>query len=351
MRNENDLRGGDGKGRALVKQGPGNAGSSMLPVLSVIIPAYNVQDYIVQAIQSALGQTLRELEVIVTDDGSTDSTRECVASVRDSRLKLLVQENAGLGAARNAGIRIARGKYIGFLDADDVWYPEKAETHLQVMEQDSSIGITYSFLAYVNALGEPTGQYRIARSKQPTILALVLRNDIIPSATIARKDALVQAGLFDEGLRSVEDHEMWVRILHKTSYSARLIPRVLTGYHERGDSLSMGGELYLRSAQSVMDRFEATIPGVTRRIRDRGLAGIYRIASRKALSAGDLELATRYMRGALKFCPTIFLRDLRAFGTFSLIVLGNLLPSRWERTLYNAARRVMRLFFRTFVRT
>ena len=328
---------------------PENGSRLGRPLVSVVIPAYNVEAYIVQAIQSALNQTLRELEVIVIDDGSTDSTRERIASIQDPRLKLLVQKNAGLSAARNAGIRLSRGRYIGFLDADDIWYPEKAETHLQVMEQDSSIGITYSFMAYIDELGKPTGQFRIARTKEPTVLDLVLQNDIIPSATIVRKEALVQAGLFDEGLRSVQDLEMWVRILHKTGYSARLVPRVLTGYCERGDSLSMGGELYLRSAQIVMDRFEATIPGVSREIRNRGLASIFRIASRKALSAGDLELATKCMRGALGYCPTIFMRDLRAFGTFSLIVLGNLLPARWERVPYKAARRVMKLFFQAFV--
>jgi len=217
------------------------------------------------------------------------------------------------------------------------------------MEQDTSIGITYSYVAYIDESGKPTGQFRIARTKRPTLLGLVARNDIIPSATIVRKDALVQAGLFDERLRSVEDHEMWVRVLHKTCYNAQLVPKVLTGYRERENSLSLNVEAYLRNAHILMEIFEATIPGVSREIINNALAGIYRIASRKALSAGDYETATKCMRGALRLCPSIIFRDLRAFGTFSLLASGNLLPSRWKKAPYKAARRVMKLFFQTFI--
>jgi glycosyltransferase involved in cell wall biosynthesis len=322
----------------------------MPPVLSVIIPAYNVEDYIVRAIQSALNQTLRELEVIVIDDGSTDSTPVRIASIQDPRLTVITQENAGLSAARNAGILESRGKYIGLLDGDDIWFPEKAELHLSLMEQDSSLGITFSYLAYVDEKGKFTGQILITKAKEPTLRDMIVRNHITPSTAIIRKDCFLQAGLFDETLRALEDHEMWVRILHRTYYKARLIPKVLTGYLERSGSLTGNFDLFLHNAHIVMEKFKTTMPEVTKNLKNRALAGAYRIASRKALSAGQLDVSSKLMKDALRHCPTIIFRDLRAFGTFLLIILERSMPTRWRQLPYQLVRWMMKVFYRNYIK-
>ena len=97
------------------------------PIVSVIIAAFNAQRWINLSIESAQSQTLREIEIIVVDDGSTDDTAEMVMRIAkdDPRIHLIQQPNAGVGAARNAGIRLARGKFVAPLDADDLWQPEK----------------------------------------------------------------------------------------------------------------------------------------------------------------------------------------------------------------------------------
>src|SRR5689334_849057 len=104
------------------------------PTLSVIIPAYNVESYIETAVVSALDQTFTDLEVIVVDDGSTDGTAKVLQAIAnrrdDPRLLILTQQNRGLSSARNAGIGHARGEFIGLLDGDDAWRPEKADKHV-----------------------------------------------------------------------------------------------------------------------------------------------------------------------------------------------------------------------------
>ena len=110
------------------------------PLVSVIIPAYNAEEFIDEALQSVLRQTHRELEVIVVDDGSTDATRARVRAHGD-RVRYIHQMNAGVGAARNRGLDAATGDYVAFLDADDLWRPEKLEVQLEVAARNPTSGL------------------------------------------------------------------------------------------------------------------------------------------------------------------------------------------------------------------
>ena len=107
---------------------------SSAPTISVVIPAYNAETYIVETVESVLAQTADLLEVIVVNDGSTDRTEELLQGFGD-RITLLSQENSGVARARNAGLEVARGEYIAFLDSDDAWLPEKTAKQLEVMQR------------------------------------------------------------------------------------------------------------------------------------------------------------------------------------------------------------------------
>jgi glycosyltransferase involved in cell wall biosynthesis len=111
------------------------------PLVSVVIAAFNAERFLAEAISSVLNQTHRELEVIVVDDGSTDSTASVVERSLDPRVRLLRQPNKGVSMARNAGIEAARGEYVAFLDADDVWLPSKVERQLSVFRQHPAMGL------------------------------------------------------------------------------------------------------------------------------------------------------------------------------------------------------------------
>lgn len=104
------------------------------PLFSVLVPAYNIESLIRQTLESALAQTIQDLEIVVVDDGSSDKTTEVVHSFTDPRIRLIHQANAGVSAARNRAIAEARGKYVAFLDGDDVWLPFHLETALRFFE-------------------------------------------------------------------------------------------------------------------------------------------------------------------------------------------------------------------------
>jgi len=111
------------------------------PIVSVIVPAYNAEKYIPETIQSVLGQTYEAWELIIVDDGSTDKTAETVAAFDDRRIRLVEQENRGVGAARNAGIALAQGDYITFLDADDVLPPESLAARVRYLEEHPEVDV------------------------------------------------------------------------------------------------------------------------------------------------------------------------------------------------------------------
>lgn len=294
----------------------------MEPALTIIIPAYNVERYVLDAVQSALGQTYRDLEVVVVDDGSTDRTAELLASVEDPRLRVIRQENRGLSGARNAGIRAARGRYIGFLDADDRWMPEKAEHQLAVMEADSLIGITYCHSRYIDEAGAETGRVLFSRSRQPTLAQMIRRNRVGNGSTpIVRAACFEEAGYFDETLRSCEDWEMWVRILRQTPYVARLVPEILTCYRVNTESLSMDFDPFIENAERAVAKVMSQTPQIPLRVHREGHAAMYRITATKALYNDQRPKSMELLARAFRLCPWLLLIDPRAWVTLAMLPL------------------------------
>jgi glycosyltransferase involved in cell wall biosynthesis len=174
-----------------------------VPTLSIIIPAYNVAPFIRAAAESALNQTFHDLEVIVVNDGSTDDTWEILRSLReegqDARLNIVNKPNGGPSSARNAGIRVASGKYIGFLDADDLWGRDKAAKQIAVMEADASIAFTFSHSQYITEQGELTGCFTLSEKSELHAHDLIHRNYVGNGSTpIIRRDCIDLAGPFRE---------------------------------------------------------------------------------------------------------------------------------------------------------
>ena len=219
------------------------------PPISVIIPAYNAAAHIGEALASVAGQGGGfRLEVIVVDDGSTDATREQVAAFalavgtglatapapgapvagcRDGggplQIHLIAQANAGPAAARNRGIRAAAGDLIGFLDADDCWPADRLRVQVPILAQFPRVGLVFGDCRGFDARGERAlTQFEADRLDlgfwgAPVLVedpyGKLLRNNFIPTgAVLARKDALLAVGLFDESRRLVEDLDLWLRL-------------------------------------------------------------------------------------------------------------------------------------------
>jgi glycosyltransferase involved in cell wall biosynthesis len=314
--------------------------------LSVVVPSCNTARYLGDALDSVLAQTMSALEVIVVDDGSADASVARALACEDPRLTVAVQANHGLAATRNTGIALARAPLVGFCDADDIWYPAKAERHLAVMEADPSVGLTFSHSAYLDEHGVPTGQLLLTRCRAPTARDLARRNHVGNGSTpIVRREALILAGLFDVGLRSCQDVEMWVRLAATTGLAIRLVPEVLTGYRIRAGALTLSFDQFLRCGREITERYRTWLPGFDQSAADRSYAEFLRIASRKAFAEGQVSRSRRYFVEALRLDPLLPLRDPRAFALLGLHLLALPLPEHARPSVYHATMRLTRLGF------
>jgi glycosyltransferase involved in cell wall biosynthesis len=185
------------------------------PLVSVVIPTFNRAALLIEAVSSVFAQTYRNLEILVIDDGSTDGTRQALASsFSDKRLRYYHQENRGLAASRNRGIELAAGHLIAFLDSDDLWMPLKLERQVEALSLASDVGLAYCHFTLIDEGGR-----ELVNNWRPTNLGnlqldLLFGNVIAGSgsAVVARAACFKNAGLFDERLATCEDHDMWGRL-------------------------------------------------------------------------------------------------------------------------------------------
>lgn len=186
--------------------------------VSIIIPAYNAADYIREAVDSALAQTYPDVEVVVVDDGSTDNTKHVLEPYISARkIKYVYEANKGLAGARDTGVKSAQGAYIAFLDADDLFLPEKVAEQVKVLEAHPDFGVCYSDLLHFT--DSPSGvpeerKFYHHRYKYPSgdVFGSLLRRQFInPLAVMARSEVFEKYGYFDENLRRSEDWDLWLR--------------------------------------------------------------------------------------------------------------------------------------------
>jgi glycosyltransferase involved in cell wall biosynthesis len=211
-------------------------------LVSVILPTFNRCNYLQEAIASVLAQTYPRFELIVIDDGSTDQTTALLETYQDKRLRVLNQSNQGVSAARNQGIRQARGEFISLLDSDDYWRPEKLACQIDFFRTHPHLQICQTEEIWIrNGLRvnpKLRHQKRDGFIFEPS-LALCL---ISPSAVMLRAGLMEEVGLFDEDLPACEDYDLWLRVTYK--YPVGLVDKpavVKRGGH--ADQLSAGPEL------------------------------------------------------------------------------------------------------------
>lgn len=192
---------------------------SSAPLVSVVIPTYNRAHCINAAIDSVLAQTLGDVEIIVVDDCSTDDTAARVAAIEDARVLYVAQpSNKGGAAARNAGIRLARGEFVAFLDSDDLWLPEKLAKQIEGLRQAGpGCGLSYTWLACVDDDGNET--LRIHPDIDGACFEQMLVSNFIGSFSnvVVRRALLLEVGMLDESFRSCQDWDLFIRLCRKAT--------------------------------------------------------------------------------------------------------------------------------------
>ena len=185
------------------------------PVVSVIIPAYNAAEFIGETLASVAAQTFTDHEVVVVNDGSPDTAElECALERYPARLNYIKQENRGAAAARNTGLRAAKGEFVAFLDADDLWLPDFLARQLELLKSSKADVVYADALIFGDSplAGRTFMDTQPSRGEVTPENLLAVKVTVLTSTVLARKQPIFEVGLFDENVRRGHDFDLWVRL-------------------------------------------------------------------------------------------------------------------------------------------
>lgn len=280
-----------------------------MPAVSVIVPAYNQGHYLGEAVRSVLAQTYLDFEVIIVDDGSTDSTRRVAHSFNDPRLRYHYQENRGLSAARNTGIRLTDAPYVSFLDSDDQFLPEKLSLLVEVLDNQPEVGFVAGQALLIDEKGRRLGK---AFTTPPPAdgAQLLLGNPLHVGSVLLRRGWLERVGVFDERLRSYEDWDLWLR-LARAGCRMGWVPRPVSLYRFHTGQMIRDGSRMTASTFAVLEKVYASpdLPESWQRLRDRAYSNAYLRAAAQAYHAQAFEQAIAALREATRLDPVLCADD------------------------------------------
>jgi glycosyltransferase involved in cell wall biosynthesis len=280
-----------------------------VPAVSVVIPAYNCAAYIAEALDSVFAQTFKGFEVVVVNDGSPDTEDlERALTPYRGRVVYIRQENRGVSAARNRGIRAARAPLVAFLDADDLWEPFYLEDQITAMREDPTLAMRYPNTLIFGDVPQAGKTFMEVNPSEgeATIEALLTQRCTVGNSVTARRDSVVGAGLFDEGLKRSEDFDLWLRILARggrVGYTRRVLAR----YRRYAGSLSSDPVEMASDIVRVFDKAERTLElsdaqrAVLSRERERFRAGLRLQEGKRAFVRGDARAALASLGEANRF--------------------------------------------------
>jgi len=297
-----------------------------MPTVSVVIPVYNGERFIGDAIQSVLNETFRDFEIIVVDDGSTDGTEKIVHQF-PGPISYHRQENQGAGVARNVGVSFAQGEWIAFLDADDAWYPDKLKVQFEFAETYPEVAFFYSDMDAVDEKGGLTRRgflkarlQRRREKRRQNIVSLIFHGQPppYPSTVLIRKKDFLTAGGFSSLFRGNyhEDLELFARIAHL--FPIHFIPESLVQYRVRKTRSSMDASNWDENWPILLD----ALWGMWQKEPEKQamLLGYYAKyfseRGRHRLRGGDYREARMYFRLACLYQPFYWINYRRWMASF-----------------------------------
>ena len=298
--------------------------------VSVIIPTFERRELVQRAIRSVLAQSSGRHEIIVVDDGSTDGTSELLEQIYGQTIRVIRQENAGVSAARNTGMRLATAPLIALLDSDDVWHADKTRLQMAWMQAHPDHGMV---LCDVRRIEEDGSEIDVFRRREVIpqdgwVLGAILRNpSLVPASTMFRREVFTDVGGFDETLRTAEDIDFHLRVASR--WQIGVVERALVDAMRGHEGLSMSDHTY-DDYLHVIERTMATpaAAAVPAGVRRRALAEVYARNARGMLirhrwrdawslawkSARNASSAGEYLQVA-KLLPVAARRGLRMART------------------------------------
>ncbi|MBN1568191.1 MAG: glycosyltransferase [Acidobacteria bacterium] len=269
----------------------------MLPAVSIIMPCYNQGHFLAQAIQSVQDQTFKNWELIIVNDGSSDDTEQVVHGFQDPRIRYIYQNNRGLSAARNAGIRATQALFIALLDSDDLWEPPFLERMLECLDRNPHAAAAYCGYVFIDEHGNKIGNPCL-KTVPPQDFRRTLLNEgnwLVPSAVVCRKHSMEQAGSFDESLGGVADTDLWIRLCKQKTFVG--VNSILIRYRLHEASMSRDAERMVSDFQRLTAKICGPLEGDPRyweQSKKDLYAGLFQYAARKYAAAGNMKMSAKY---------------------------------------------------------
>ncbi|NEQ65644.1 MAG: glycosyltransferase [Symploca sp. SIO2D2] len=311
-----------------------------MALISVILPVYNGEQTIRETIRSVLNQTCQDFELIIINDGSEDGTLEIIEPIQDPRIKVLSYSNAGPNPSRNRGLVEAKGEYIAFIDADDLWTSDKLASQLQALQAHPQAAVAYSWTDYIDA----SGQF-LRRGSHMSLTGDVLRHLLLMnflesgSNPLIRQEALATVGGFDESLTHGEEWDMWLRLAAQYQFVAVPSPQVF--YRVYGHSSSTKIAQLEVGCLQVINKAFSQAPESLQYLKGFSQGNLYKYLISKAL-AEPLErrrslIAARFLGQAVRHDPSLLQAPVLLKVLFRIGVIV-FLPAQVAQTLLTKAR-------------
>lgn len=281
------------------------------PAISVVMPVYNVENYVAASIESVLAQTFADFELIIVDDGGPDNSLAKCAAFEDPRIRIISQSNRGLAGARNTGISEARGDLVAFLDSDDRWDREKLALHKIHLDNNPHVDVSYSGSRFIDKDGKMLRQAQRPKLENISARDILTRNPIgNGSAPVIRKNALHAVAFihpddsgrscfFDESFRQSEDIELWLRLALAGGSIFEGIEGLLTQYRLFSGGLSANIAAQYESWNRVIAKTAANSPEFVSEFGDEARAYQLRYLARRAIQMGDGPFALSLLKDAI----------------------------------------------------
>ncbi|MBL8012452.1 MAG: glycosyltransferase [Candidatus Omnitrophica bacterium] len=272
------------------------------PLVSIIIPSFNMAALAVRAIESVLSQTYTNTEVIFVDDGSTDNTRERLEPYKD-KIKYIFKPNGGVCSARNVGLREARGEFIGLLDSDDEYMPEKVERCLNFLQEHPDYGFVHTDTYLVDKSGQVIEQYQHPRSRVTGRITdkLLLGNFIANPTSFFRRECYERCGGYEEALFPPGDWDLWLRIANK--FKVGYIDQPLSKYSVLSNSCFNDLERTKREEKWVLDRFFRDNPEINQGVKRRAYSEFHIRNAQCHFVKGQQEQCRKEFTESFQSCP------------------------------------------------
>ena len=271
-----------------------------MPMITVVLPSYNSMRYIAETMETVLNQTYQDFEVLVVNDGSTDGTPNWVdqLSQREPKVRMVSQANQGLAGARCTGVINARGKYIAFIDDDDLWEPTKLEKQVNSLESNSQAGLCYTWTALADSNGKATGRV-IASNAEGNVWQQMTEMNIVccGSTPMIRRSCFDEVGLFDHQISPSDDWDMWWRIAAK--YEFTVIKEPLIRYRQHPNNSSKKCDHMLATSRILIERNFAQAPIELLHLRNRSYGCIYLYLGWRAIENNDYQQAQKFRNQAI----------------------------------------------------